>query len=661
MYILRIQNIVASVLVCIMPLAIVQSSQAFTHPGLLNNAADLARAKSMVSSGTEPWRSAWERLTNSVYPGVSGTYTPAPIANITDSGSFNDKLVMNDGEAAYVNAIQYSITGTTKYATTCMNILNAWSTTCTNINGSNAQLVAGIDFFNMVNAAEIIRYSGAGWSQANINTFSNFLQNVIYPVVSPSGWDSWGGSANTMMMMIGVFNNDQTIYNQGYNNFIGTNPTNACFVGGLYDINSSSFGQSADSWRDQGHAQLGVLIGLEAAEIAWNSSSGSQNLYTFHSDLLVSACEYAAKYNLGHGVTWDDTFGTSPTWISSASRGKFWPFYTMAQAAFTYRASGLSFPYTEQVVAAEGVESALNEGGGMGTLLYTGVSSARPVPQYALYGDTSGYGYVMAGNSGANAVTATSPCIRNLETFQEIIQGNGYSAFKSVANGKYLTTTGTSTLIASSTTVGTQQEFKVVDSGIQYGLVSAVNGQYVEPQSGGTLIPNGGSSYYGFDIYAVGTSVPAVVTSLNGNTYVITNVYSGYVVDVSGAVTTNGGVVDQWAYNGGGNNQKWIFSNTANGFYTLKNVNSGLMLDVVGASTSEGALIDQWQSTGSLNQSWVVQFANYADGSGSYELYSANAPANLNVLEVPGDSTSQGTQLDQWQLSGGHGQEWNIP
>jgi hypothetical protein len=72
-------------------------------------------------------------------------------------------------------------------------------------------------------------------------------------------------------------------------------------------------------------------------------------------------------------------------------------------------------------------------------------------------------------------------------------------------------------------------------------------------------------------------------------------------------------------------------------------------------------LIDQWQSTGSLNQSWVVQFANYADGSGSYELYSANAPANLNVLEVPGDSTSQGTQLDQWQLSGGHGQEWNIP
>jgi hypothetical protein len=312
-------------------LGFVQTSEAFNHPGLLNNAGDLARDKAGISAGTEPWRSAWERMQNSSFSGVSGTYTPAPIATITDNGSFNDNLVMNDCEAAYVNAIEYWMTGNSKYATTAENILNAWATTCKTINGSNAELVAGIDFFDMVNAAEIIRYSGAGWSQANINTFSNFLQTVIYPVVSPSGYDSWGATCNTMMMMIGVFNNNQTIYNQGYNNFIGSNSALACFTG-LYDTSSSSWGQEVDAWRDQGHAQLGILIGVEAAEIALNSSG--QNLFTFHSNLLLGAFEYEAKYNLGHGVTWDNTFGTSPTHISSASKGRFWPCYAMAHSGF---------------------------------------------------------------------------------------------------------------------------------------------------------------------------------------------------------------------------------------------------------------------------------------------------------------------------------------
>jgi hypothetical protein len=307
-------------------------------------------------------------------------------------------------------------------------------------------------------------------------------------------------------------------------------------------------------------------------------------------------------------------------------------------------------------VNAEGVESIINEGGGIGTLLYTQGSTARPVPQYTLLGSQ---GYWMAGNSGANAVTCTSPCIRNLETFQEIIQGNGYSAFKSVANGKYLTTTGTSALTASSTTVGTQQEFKVVDGNIQYSLVSDANGQTVVPQSNGTLISNGGTGTYFYNVFAVGTSVPAVVTSLSGNTYKIINAHSGYAVDVAGSSTVNGAVVDQWAYNAG-NNQRWTFSNTGNGFYTVKNVNSGLMLDVAGNSQSAGALIDQWQSTGGLNQLWVIQFDNPADGSGSYDLFSANGGQNLNMLEVPGSSTTQGTQLDQYGWNDGPNQFWNI-
>ena len=655
---LMIKKAVVVSALLLMPLfGAVQAGQAFTHPGLLNNAGDLNRDKAGIAAGTEPWRSAWERLQNSSYPGVNGTYTPSAIATVTDTGS-RSETILRDSEAAYVNAIEYWMTGNITYANTSIKILNAWASTCTLINGSNAQLAANVDFFDMVNAAEIIRYSNAGWSSANVTTFQNFLTNVIYPVVSPSGWDSWGGGANTMMMMIGVFNNNQSIYNQGYNNFIGTNDALACFAGGMYDINSDSFGQEADSWRDQGHPQLGLDIGVSAAEIALNSSG--QNLWTFHSNLLLAAFEYTAKYNLGHGVTWDNTFGTTPTIISQASRGKFWPIYALALNGFQREGLGSSCPYTTQVVNAEGIETLTDQGGGLGTLLYTQASTARPTPQYAMLATGSPAGYVMAGNNGANAVTATSPCIRNLETFDEVILGNGYSALKSTANGEYLTTNGTSAYTANSTTAGTDQEVKVADLGNgTYQFNSAVNGQTVAVQSNGTLVPDSPDGDNQFSIYSVGSTVPGVITNLGGNTYKMINDNSGYAIDVSGASLSNGAVVDQWAYDSG-SNQKWIFTNTANGLYTIKNVNSGLMLDVVGGSGSEGTLIDQWQSTGSANQLWVPQYVNYADGGGFVNFFSANDPANLNILEVPNNSTTEGTQLDQWLALGGTNQWWTM-
>jgi len=205
------------------------NAQTFSHPGMLNNAGDLNRAKAGVSAGTEPSRSAWERLQNSQYPGVNGSYTASPVATVTDTGS-RSEAILHDSEAAYVNAIEWWITGNQIYANTAIGILNAWASTCTLINGSNAELAANIDFFDLVNAAEIIRYSNSGWSSANITTFSNFLTNVIYPVISSSNHDSWGSGSNLMMMMIGIFNNDATVYNQGYNNFTSTNAAVACWT-----------------------------------------------------------------------------------------------------------------------------------------------------------------------------------------------------------------------------------------------------------------------------------------------------------------------------------------------------------------------------------------------------------------------------------------------
>ncbi len=88
-----------------------------------------------------------------------------------------------------------------------------------------------------------------------------------------------------------------------------------------------------------------------------------------------------------------------------------------------------------------------------------------------------------------------------------------------------------------------------------------------------------------------------------GSGYNITNEATGYVADDSGNSKTAGGVVIDWAKNGG-TNQEWTFSSNGSGYYTIVNVYSGLCLDVTGASKTSGALIDQWTCNGGTNQLW---------------------------------------------------------
>ncbi len=49
--------------------------------------------------------------------------------------------------------------------------------------GSDAQLAAALSGTQLVNAAEILRYTYSGWSSANISKFANMILNIFY---SPS-------------------------------------------------------------------------------------------------------------------------------------------------------------------------------------------------------------------------------------------------------------------------------------------------------------------------------------------------------------------------------------------------------------------------------------------------------------------------------------------
>lgn len=65
-----------------------------------------------------------------------------------------------------------------------MEILNAWSSTLTLLNGTDAQLAASLLGAQLVNAAEIMRYTYSGWAAAEISTFEKMILNIFYPPAS---------------------------------------------------------------------------------------------------------------------------------------------------------------------------------------------------------------------------------------------------------------------------------------------------------------------------------------------------------------------------------------------------------------------------------------------------------------------------------------------
>jgi Ricin-type beta-trefoil lectin domain-like/Cellulase (glycosyl hydrolase family 5) len=139
---------------------------------------------------------------------------------------------------------------------------------------------------------------------------------------------------------------------------------------------------------------------------------------------------------------------------------------------------------------------------------------------------------------------------------------------------------------------------------------------------------------------------------LANGTYTITSKLSGQVVDVTGASTTEGTDIDQWASSGTAN-QKWNLTNLGSNYVSLINVNSGMALDVYGASTTAGGAIDQWPYSSGKNQIWRV----VSEGGGYYELINENSG---QALDVTGDSTVEGTKLDQYTISGNANQLWSF-
>jgi uncharacterized protein (TIGR03437 family) len=130
--------------------------------------------------------------------------------------------------------------------------------------------------------------------------------------------------------------------------------------------------------------------------------------------------------------------------------------------------------------------------------------------------------------------------------------------------------------------------------------------------------------------------------------YQILSVGTGKVLDDTGFSTVNGTPIQQWDYTGG-DNQKWKLVPVDGGYFAIQNKLSGKVLDVTNYSLINGTLLQQWDYVGGDNQQWLIAPVSYAKIVNKL---------SGKVLDDSGLSTTNGTIMQQWTDNGGDNQQW---
>lgn len=351
-----------------------RTQAAFVHPGLLHSRQQLELIKTQVAAEQEPWQSGFAKLRDHAQAShaynINGPYET--VGRGTKPGDNAHKGQFDaDCNAAHYNALMWAITGDRRHAGKSLEILNGYAATLKEIIGTDKILMASLNGSKLVYAAEILRYTDAGWTAEDVSRFETMMRTIFYPVIrdfAPFANGNWSTGCVKTMMAIGVFCDDQAIFDRAVDWYHhGTD--NGSLKG--YIINPA--GQCQESGRDQAHAQLGIAHLAEACEIAYNQGL---DLYGAADNRLLRGFEYAARYNLGRNVPFEPHLDTTGkyrhTKISDKMRGSLRPVYEMVYHHYRSRA-GIQCLYTQAAAEAVRPEGAgpYADCCGFGTLLFS--------------------------------------------------------------------------------------------------------------------------------------------------------------------------------------------------------------------------------------------------------------------------------------------------
>jgi Trehalose utilisation/Ricin-type beta-trefoil lectin domain len=135
--------------------------------------------------------------------------------------------------------------------------------------------------------------------------------------------------------------------------------------------------------------------------------------------------------------------------------------------------------------------------------------------------------------------------------------------------------------------------------------------------------------------------------------YSVINKNSAKCVDARAAGTTNGTPIQQYTCNST-YAQQFRIQATSGGYVQIDNRgNSTEALDITDRSLADGAKIQLWAYGGSTNQQWLP----VSEGNGYYHFVSR---ASGKCLDVPGASTSDSIQLQQYACNGTAAQSFRL-
>ncbi len=290
----------------------------FVHPGVLVDQAQLDFVKAQIAAKKDPWLSAYNAAVASSL--ASPSYTPHPIADVQcgpvsnpDIGCTDEK---NDSAAAYTHALLYYYGGDVAHAQKAVQIMNAWASTITKHDLSNAPLESAWAGSLWPRAGEIIRYTYTGWSSDDATTFGNMLKNVYLPeVVNGSNSNgNWELAMIEATMGIGIYLDDQSIFDGAvamwkkrvpayiYLTSDGATPVppetgdknSASALNGFwYNAPAYLNGMAQETCRDLGHVQYGFASMTNAAETA---RIQGVDLYSLEKTRMAAGYEFHAQY-----------------------------------------------------------------------------------------------------------------------------------------------------------------------------------------------------------------------------------------------------------------------------------------------------------------------------------------------------------------------------
>ena len=299
----------------------------------------------------EPWASTFEALRRhrrSQFDYEVNVLTSNPNATIEYSLA-TDNFFLNDGEAAYYNALMWYITGDERHAQKSVEIFNTYNTLRRNTSG--IPLRSG-RVWRIIEAAEIIAHTYDGWDPDDIQAFKDMLVFPGYSTTTVptqainSGdftfyWHIYQGDrvrngnqglfCMRTMMAMGIFLDNEIMYERALLYLRGERhrPDDLAYPAGppvngrtnrspcnfFNEFNNNGFdntiadygyneviehyifenGQSQESSRDQVHALAGVITINNMAEMAW---SQGDDLYGILDNRPLLGMEFMNHYNL---------------------------------------------------------------------------------------------------------------------------------------------------------------------------------------------------------------------------------------------------------------------------------------------------------------------------------------------------------------------------